>query len=369
MKAPLSSYLFTDLKFAQFTNDLLKEFSIGNKQTKTTENPPPIRIPISSISQRVINYMYNIKLINSILAIFLSAMISLAICCCVKPSMINNTIYFDICSIIVILYFGAATASNSSINRKTGLIFAFVFGLIFFVVISYLSLGPFDIRPLILSQISIPARLVNVITSLIATYIAYSLYYPCLKLHQIYRSLITLNYDIFRWQLCQEAYNLYKPFYRTIFKSIHRLTPFLTISFIAARWYLVHIPRLDMIADISYLSLQLLISIFLFLMTKPGLRLILNDPYKYLTEFDKTRNFDHGKRFFKVLNRSLDMLPNYATALVTFPLVVAFCCVVYGISYLMSGTSQEIARVLPLFVVAVSDLAISCNKISGSFGV
>lgn len=368
-KHSLAEYLFDGIFFPMFTDETVKEYSIAAKQAKNLDNQPKMKVSVSYILKENVSKLPLFGTVNVLIAIIISTIVSVSVPCIFRLDTINDSIYLSIVSIIIILYFGASTASNSHLNRKVGLIFALVFAIIFDICLTYFELGPFDIRPIFLSYFSLPKWLINIVASFIAAYIAYSFYYPCLKFHQIYIAFTSPNRNIITWGICTQQYEVYGYFSRQVYNFIHRLNPFLTLVFLVSRWYAVEYPHMDLYADIAYLSLQLLISIFLILKTKSGLKIILNDPYKYLTEFDQTRKFEHGKRFQNALNRALELLPTYAVALLSYPVLIILCCFIYGVSYLMSGPAQEFARVLPLFVVGVSDFVIACSKISGSFGV
>ena len=359
-------HFIKNIPYASFTQELSNKLSVGARQSPKNK-PPPLDIPVGYLSAQNVKLMPFYQSLTSLWSFFLAGSFSLLICILFGAlnleSSANLFCPLGIAVIFLVMRFGGMTSSNSEKNRKFSFYYALILSTIFYIVISRWSLYAVDPRPIALAQFKVSKFFVDIIFALFVFFILYSMCFPMLKYMHVVHSIKTLSYAVFKWEICQKAFKEVVGLKRNLIVYLYNLMPFVTVVFVFMRKFLLKFIQNDLYLDIAYIAAELVIAVIYMWLIRIQLRIILTDPYKYLTEFDKNRSHENSKAFQSALNRSLVMIPTYVISLSVYPMLIILCSILYFISYFMTGLSMEISRIVPLFILAAMDCVMGTNKV------
>ena len=366
LKPSPALHFIKNIPFASFTQELGIKLSVGARQSSKNK-APPLEIPIGYLSAQNASVMPFYDTLTSLWNFFLAGCISLLVCIIFGSlgleSSANLFCPLGVAVIFLVMRFGAMTSSNSERNRKFSLIYALILSIIFYITISKCSLYSIDPRPIVYAQFQTSKWIVNAVFAVLVYFIIYSMCFPMLKYMHVVHSIKSVSLSVIKWEICQKVFKEVIGIKRDLIVYLYNLMPITTILFVFLRKYLLKYVENDAYLDIPYIAIEVIIALIYIWLVRIQLRIILTDPYKYLTEFDKNRSHENSKAFQTALNRSLRMVPTYVIALSVYPMIIILCSILYFISYFMSGLAMEVSRIASVFIIAAMECIMGTSKI------
>ena len=357
----------TKIQTAVFTQDLSNELSVGDRPGSKNK-PKPLTIPVGSISADAARKFPNFSTFSSLWSFFLAGLISMLFCIPFGAMHLSESANMfcplAIVAIFIVLRFAGMTSSNSERNRKFSFYYSIILSTIFYMIISKTSLYSIDPRPIVYANFNFSKWTIDAVFAFFMMYILYSLCYPMLKNMHVVHSIKNLTLNIAKWDICTRVFQEVMGIKRDLIVGMYNLMPVTAILFVFMRIFLLKYIDNDLYLDIPFVIVECIYAFIYLWLCKLKLRIILTDPYKYLTTFEGKRSNENAKIFTQALNKSLDLIPTYLIALSAYPMVILLCSGLYGISFFMSGLACEISRIVPLFIITSAEIIMSTSKIA-----
>ena len=355
-----ASSIFDNIIFPNFSKRIINKY-----QTEKTKNLPKLElttIPFGKENADSLPFFKQLKyLISFIISCLISFFIFIPICYFLGENNGFNALTL-ICYITLfeICFASSNTASALYNNRKKSLIYSLIIFIITYSLIMRFSLDGLDIRTVINAYIDINPKLLNFLVSLFISLICYCFSNTALRYFEVFRVSTQIDKEVGRWRPCFETFKEFGS-KREILTTLYTMNPITTIFLFFGRRFVLQYDY-DTLYDLIYLIIQLSVSIFHLLNLKSFLQMLVNDTYRYLTNFEQNRTRENGKMFYHELNKQLTLLASNSIALISYSAAIIICSLMYIISLLFTNSFSIFIRVFSLFFIGLLDVLISCNK-------
>ncbi|KAH0790300.1 hypothetical protein GPJ56_005873 [Histomonas meleagridis] len=363
------------LKFIILSDDAIKTYHIPDKvlakKSKSVRNDL-VEYYLHSMTQQLLEGLPYLSDFQYLWTTFLTGVGS-EIACLVLGllpikslgSQINMFYYGMIVIFIILIRFGISTSFNRRLHRRFAVGYSVIVAIIIFFLLRQFSFGIFEFRPILLSIWDVPPIFLDIFTSILVGFIAYSLSTPMLYELFIERQITNVRRNIPQFQFAIEIYLKAQKYVRKIVVSTSRSTvlPFL-ILFLMQYLYKF---GFDTYLTIAYVVSSIVISIMNLKCVHTNVQLLTFTSLHSVAEFDEKRSFNSGRNAQASLQRSLLMIPVSAMSLSMYPMMKIVLAMTYTTSFVMKGVVKELARRTSLFAMMITDLVMAGNKIFSVF--
>ena len=367
-KEPLNRALsvLRGIEFIILPDKGVKQFSIPDKllrdKAKSIKTELIETLKFVTDNQTLAGLPY-LNLFQLLWTTFVTGLLSALICVILGflpvPSLSHQVDLFVLPFLIAWLLFvrlGIVSSFNRPLHARFALTYALAWGILSFVVLRKMTIGVFDIRPVILSVFSVPGLALDISIACAIAVVAAALATPMLYELFAHQLLTGIGPRILHFQFAIEYYvKQCRTKVYSISQTVHMLTGVLPTVLIFG---LPHVRpfNLELPIVLIFLVLEGAIALFRLISVHRNVQLCqLNSLYS-LALFDKSRSVQAGKFAQATVERSLNLMPVSGLALSLQPMMILFAVCTTLVSFVMSGLFSVALRQASLFVIMLSDL-------------
>ena len=351
------------IDFIILTDKAVKQFSIPDKllrdKAKSIKTELIETLKFVTNNQTLSGLPY-LSVFQYLWSTFLAGLLCSLICAVLGVLPLNKhevDMFWIVFLIVFVLFvhFGIMSAFNRSMHVRFAFTYGVAWAILGFVVLRKMTLGVFDIRPVILSFFSVPGIVLDGSIAIAISVFAAALSTPMLYELFAHQLLVGIGPRILHFEFAIKYYLTCQGKISAVSRLVHML-PSVLPSIVLFGLPYVRQFNVELPAILLFCALEAAVAAFRLYSVHMKVQLCQLNALHSVALFDKSRSVRSGKFAQATVERSLCLMPVSALALSLQPMIILFATSTVLASFVMSSFYSVVVRQISLFVIMLADV-------------